>query len=71
MKQETDRERARKAGRAAAHKQSISIAKKPIETPLYDAIYSKRFAEVLAQAFWDGVEEWREEQRNSAMFTKP
>lgn len=55
MKQETDLERAYRAGLSAALKQSISIVKNPIETPIYDAIYNKRFAKSMTQAFWDGV----------------
>lgn len=60
LKPETDLERAYRAGLSAALRQSISIVKNPIEAPIYDAIYSRRYAENMTQAFWDGVKGWRD-----------
>lgn len=60
MKHETDTERAYRSGLAAALKQSISIVKNPIETPIYDAIYNKHHAKSMTKAFWDGVNGWKQ-----------
>lgn len=62
MKHETDIERAYKAGLSAALKQSISIVKKPIEAPIYDAIYNRYHAKRMTEAFWDGVNGWKYSQ---------
>lgn len=60
MKPETDIERAYRAGLAAALRQSISIVKNQIEAPIYDAIYNKYHAKRMTQAFWNGVNEWKQ-----------
>lgn len=58
---ESDIVRARRAGLEAAKKQSIAIVKNPIEAPQYARFYSARRAELLTDAFWEGVSLWNED----------
>lgn len=67
MKQEIDDlERAYRTGLLAGLRQSISIVKNPIEAPIYDAIYSKRLAENMTQAFWNGVNDWSDRHKRQS-----